>query len=109
MIMKKYLGVIFLSLASTNTFALSVSGKVDMLEVWQSGNVAFTLSTAVSACNAQFILNYSSNGSKNMYSALLAAKISGNTVNVTYSDACGNAENYGGQYNVPTYLYPSGS
>ena len=104
--MPKYLVLLILSLGSENALSGSAQGQVNMLEVWENGNVAFTLMPLVTTCGGQFILNFSSNGSKNMYSALLASKISGKSVSVSYSDVCGPAENYGSQYNIPRYLYP---
>jgi hypothetical protein len=76
-----------------------------MVEVWTSGNVAFTLSPAASGCNGQFVLNASSPGFKNQYAALLAAKSQGSAIKVITS-GCGTADGYGGNYNLPTYLYP---
>lgn len=87
------------------SFAGDSTGKVDMLENWRSGNTAFTLDPAINSCNGQVVLNYSDNGTRNMYSAILAAKISGKTVRVIYEDACGSAEGYGGSYNRPVYIY----
>lgn len=88
------------------SFALNSTGKVNMLEIWRSGNVAFTLTPAAGNCNGQFILNYSDNGSKSMYSTLLAAKMSGKNVRVSYDATCVAPENYGaGNYNQPNYLY----
>ncbi len=91
---------------SSDLLAGTVTGKVNMLEIWENGNVVFTLDTAVTACNGQFVLNFSSNGTKNIYSALLAAKMSEKSVRVIYSDTCGLADNYGQlQYNIPIYVY----
>ncbi len=104
--MKKLLCGCGLFLASFSVSALSVIGKVDMLEVWKTGNVAFTLHTTVSECNGQFVLNYSENGTQKMYAAVLAAKVSGKSISVNYNDSCGVAENYGASpYNIPKYLY----
>lgn len=84
-------------------FAASHTGQVTTLEVWTSGNVAFTLAGAT-PCNGQFILNVSSAGTKNQYAALLAAKQSGKPVRI-YSGSCGPAEGYGGNYALVDYLY----
>ena len=91
-------------LAIRPALAASHIGTVAMLEVWPSGNVAFTLSVTVPTCNQQFVLNVSSLGTKNLYAALLAAKTSGRQVRVDTS-ACGPAEGYGENYNVVSYLY----
>lgn len=101
--MKRILIAILL-LSSTTVSAGNATGKVNMLEVWKTGNVAFRLEPSVTACNTQFIINYSENGAKNMYAAVLAAKVNGKTVTVTYEDSCGLAENYGGEYNIPKYI-----
>lgn len=84
--------------------AAAVVGTVDQLELWRGGNVGFTLSTSVSACNGQFILNASTPGTRNLYTALLSAKLTGTRVDVRYT-GCGAAEGYGGSYNLVDYLY----
>lgn len=84
--------------------AASVVGTVEQLEVWRGGNVAFTLSSSVSACNGQFILNTSAVGTRNIYTALLSAKLTGTRVDVRYS-ACGAAEGYGGNYNLVDFVF----
>ena len=85
-------------------YADNFSGQVAMLEVWRSGNVAFTLATSVPTCNSQFILNASDPGFKNLYAAVLAAKKTGTPIQVSTS-GCGPADNYGASYNIVTYLY----
>jgi len=88
----------------TAAFGANFSGAVTMLEVWPSGNVAFTLAVP-GPCNGQFIVNASSAGAKNMYAALLAAKEAGRTIRVSQT-VCGPADGYGGSYAVVDYLYP---
>src|SRR6185437_13383315 len=96
--------VAFASLTST-AWADDYTGTVSMLEVWASGNVAFQLATSTPTCNGQFILNASSPGFKNLYAAVLAAQSRGAAVKVTTS-GCGPADGYGGNYNLPLYIYP---
>jgi hypothetical protein len=84
--------------------AATYTGLVTMLEIWQSGNVAFILAGAA-PCNGQFIINVSSPGTKNMYAALLAAKQAGKPIRVSQT-ICGAAEGYGGSYALVDYLYP---
>jgi len=89
------------SIASAETF----TGKVVWVETWRNGNVAFRLDSAVSACNQQFILNASAPGAKTQYASVLAAKLSGKSVQVTTS-GCGPADNYNPNvlYNIPEYV-----
>jgi hypothetical protein len=81
-----------------------IQGTVAMLEVWKSGNVAFTLSPSVSTCNGQFILNRSDPGTRNQLATLLTAKATGRTVRV-HSSGCIAADDYGHSYNSVAYLY----
>jgi hypothetical protein len=81
------------------------TGNVLWLEVWSSGNVAFTLTGVTAPCNGQFLINASSPGIKNIYAALLAAKHAGTAVGV-HQSICGPAEGYGGSYALVDYLYP---
>jgi len=92
-------------LATGFASADSYTGTVSMLEVWRNGNVAFTLSTAAGTCNGQFVINKTADGAKNQYAAVLAAKTSGRSVRVETTASCGPAENYGGSYNIPEYIY----
>jgi hypothetical protein len=75
----------FPAAASTHT------GTVSMLEVWPNGNVVFTLNGTTLPCLGQAVVNQSSStggiGAKNIYAALLSAKISGRTVQLSTS-AC---------------------
>lgn len=49
---------IFLNLAAARpATAGDFTGKVEMLEVWDNGNVSVSLSLAITGCNAQVILN----------------------------------------------------
>src|SRR5690349_13682917 len=82
------------------------TGSIDMLEVWKSGNVAFTLTTSTGTCNGQFMINGTTGdpGAKNIYAAVLAAKKTGSPVRV-YTSGCGPADGYGGNYNLVLYLY----
>lgn len=90
------------AIANVSHAATSI-GFVNMLEVWPSGNIAFTISGA-GPCNGQFILNASSPGTKNIYAALLAAKHAKTSVRVEHT-SCGTAEGYGGNYAYVDYLY----
>lgn len=99
--------ILLLCLLSTTTLvhAADFVGKISMVEVWRSGNVAFSLLPAISSCNGQVILNASDPGFKNQFAAVLAAREAGRQVLIrTYS--CGPADNYGGSYNIPEYIYP---
>lgn len=91
---------------ATQTALADYTGTITQLEVWVTGNVAFTLGpSATPPCNGQFILNRSDDGTKNMYAALLAAKKTGTPVSIT-STTCGPAEGYGASnYNLVTYIY----
>ena len=80
-------------------------GAVATLEVWNSGNVSFTLNTSVGTCNGQFVINRSDPGLKNQFAVLMIAKATGKSVRV-YSSACIPAENYGSSYNNVLYIYP---
>ena len=98
-----------LSVASIAHAYVTYSGTVNMLEVWKTGNVAFTLTPAVTAfCGGQFIVNVSAPGARNLIATLLAAKAAGKIVRVTsYVDGngCIGADGYGGAYIDPTYVY----
>ncbi len=45
-------------LCGGSAFAADYTGNVTMLEVWKTGEVAFTLATTVGTCNSQFITSY---------------------------------------------------
>jgi len=79
---------------------LSYSGKVSWLEVWTTGNISFRLQGVSNTCapaNAHtFVVNRSAVGAKNVYAAILAAKLAGVSVTV-WSSGCGPAETFGAQ------------
>jgi len=101
----KLIGSLCLASAAVSAQASDYTGLVSMLEVWRNGNVAFTLNPAIGACNGQVILNKSDPGFKNLYAAIVVAREAGRQVLVR-SYACGAAENYGGNYVIPDYIYP---
>jgi hypothetical protein len=78
---------------------LSYSGKVSWLEVWTTGNISFRLEGVSNTCapaNAHtFVINRSAVGAKNVYAAILAAKLAGVPI-TAWSSGCGPAETYGG-------------
>ena len=92
------------ALLASSAQADDFTGTIDWMEVWRSGNVAFTLAPAITSCNGQVILNLSDPGLKNMFATILAAKEAGHAVRV-HTSGCGAAEGYGGSYNVPLYVY----
>lgn len=103
------LGSVSLAVAPLVCTGVTYTGTVDMLEIWKSGNVAFSLLPAVTGyCNGQFIVNASALGSKNLVATLIAAKTAGKPVRV-YSTAdttgCVAADGYGGTYLEPAYVY----
>jgi hypothetical protein len=102
---KQWLAGLALSLLSGSVFAAQYTGSVSILEVWKSGNVAFSLIPAIPGCNSQVILNASAAGTKNQYAALLAAKTAGTQVSVYVSGTCIQAEGYGGGYHDPLFIY----
>jgi hypothetical protein len=79
---------------------LSYSGKVSWLEVWTTGNISFRLEGVSNTCapanGHTFVINRSAVGAKNVYAAILAAKLTGVAV-TAWSPGCGPAETYGGQ------------
>jgi hypothetical protein len=89
-------------LASASTH----SGTVAMLETWPNGNIVFTLNGVTLPCNGQAVLNVSSVGVRNMYAAVLSAKLSGRPIQVNTS-ACVAAEGYNPSvmYVKVDYLY----
>ena len=93
-----------LALLASLAHGATLTGTVAMLEVWRSGNVAFTVSGVSAPCNGQFILNASDPGFKNLYAAVLAAKKT-NAQLMVATGGCGPADNYGSDYNIVTYLY----
>ena len=95
-----------LSLCGTPALAADYTGNVTMLEVWRTGEVAFTLETSVGTCNSQFIINPSwGDAAKSLYAAVLAAKSKGSPIRVI-TGSCGAADAMpSSSYNVPIYLY----
>jgi hypothetical protein len=86
--------------------AADYTGNINMLEVWRTGEVAFTIAATVGTCNGQFIINPSWNdAAKTLYAAVLAAKSKGVPIRVITS-TCGPADAMpSSSYNVPIYLY----
>jgi hypothetical protein len=106
--MKKTVVLAAVSLSmSMPVLAEQFTGTVSILEVWNNGNVAFSLVTvpAMSRCNNQFIINKDDVGLKNQLAVLLAAKRTGTPVAVYTDGACIAAWNYGGNYNWPQFVY----
>lgn len=101
----KALIAVALLCASVSAKATDYTGVVAMLEVWRNGNIAFSLRPAIGDCNGQVILNKSDPGFKNLYAAIMVAREAGRQVLVR-SYSCGQAENYGGNYVIPDYIYP---
>src|SRR5687767_3285877 len=95
-----------LSLAGVPALAADYTGNINMLEIWRTGEVAFTLATTVGTCNSQFIINPSWNdAAKSLYAAVLAAKSKGAPIRVI-TGSCGPADAMpSSSYNVPVYLY----
>jgi len=83
----------FPAVASTHT------GTVSMLELWPNGNVVFTFNGTTLPCLSQAVVNQSSGGAKNIYAALLSAKLSSRTVQLSTS-GCVPADGYN-----PSVLY----
>lgn len=101
-------GLIASASLSPAAFSAEFVGKVSTLEIWSTGNAAFTLTTAAGYCNSQFIVNVSWPGAKNLIATLLAAKSQDRAVKVySYVDSAGcvGAEGYGGNYIRPDYIY----
>jgi len=100
------LAILFSSMSlSMPALAAQFTGTVSILEVWNNGTVAFSLSPSVNRCNNQFIINVADGGLKNQLAVLLAAKRTGTLVSVYTDGACIEAVGYGGQYNWPQFLY----
>jgi hypothetical protein len=85
--------------------AANHTGQINWIEVWPSGNVAFTMTGVTVPCTLQqFIINKSNEGAKNLYAMLLTAKAMGQSIMVSQS-TCGNADGGGGGYAIVDYLY----
>jgi hypothetical protein len=92
-------------LGAAQSQSASYTGTVNWIEVWPSGNVAFTLTGVTPSCpTPQFIINKSNDGAKNLYAMLLTAKAAGNAIRVSQS-VCGPADGYGASYAIIDYLY----
>ena len=96
--------IVSVLLSATALGTTTPQGKINMLEVWQNGNAAFTLSPPASTCNGMFILNKSDPGMKSQLAVIVTAKASGRPVQVQ-SNGCVAAENYGESFNSVNYLY----
>jgi hypothetical protein len=98
-----------IALTAGPVHAVTFEGRVAMLEVWTSGNVAFTLASVTPGyCNNQFIVNVSFPGAKNLIATLLAAKSQERRIRVMSSvdsAGCTAADSHGGSYIKPDYLY----
>jgi|SRR6185312_11351068 hypothetical protein len=103
----KHMAAVAFGLLSTPAFATTYTGTVTMLEVWENGNIAFTLGTSTPTCNGQFILNASAPGAKNQYAAVLTAKSKGSQITVYASGNCIAADGLtgGSSYNESLYVY----
>jgi hypothetical protein len=85
----------------------SYNATIEIIEVWKIGNVAFRLNGVSSTCgsNNWFVINKSAEGGKNMYAALLAAKLADRPIRVS-SPGCGPADSYNTTpYVLVDYLY----
>jgi hypothetical protein len=101
------LAVAALTVAGQAQAAVSYSGPVGVIEVWAYGNVAFKLSGVSGTCGGAdwFVINKSTDGGKNLYAALLAAKLADKPIRI-YSDGCGPADGFGSApYVQVSYLY----
>jgi hypothetical protein len=67
--------------------------------------VALKLEAANSPCTSKFVINKSDPGFKNIYAALISARLADRLVTV-YAARCIAAEGYGGNYSGFEYLYP---
>ena len=102
----RWIGLALGLVVGTRAGAADYTGTIDMLEVWESGNVAFTLNPApgAGACAQQFVINKNMQGARNLFAAVLAAKKTGTPIRVVTS-GCGPAFEYGSTYNLPLYIY----
>ena len=83
------------------------TGAITTIEIWAEGNVAFRLAGVGGTCatNEWFVINKSTEGGKNLYAALLAAKLADKPIRIN-SSGCGPAEGYGSTpYLQVSYLY----
>jgi len=101
------LAAVALALAGQAQAATSYTGPIGVIEVWAYGNVAFKLSGITGTCGSAdwFVINKSTDGGKNLYAALLAAKLSDKAIRI-YSEGCGPADGFGSTpYVQVSYLY----
>jgi len=85
----------------------SYTGTIEIIEVWKIGNVAFRLNGVSATCGTSnwMVINKSAEGGKNMYAALLAAKLADRPIRV-WSPGCGPADSYNTTpYVQVDYLY----
>ncbi|WP_062567159.1 hypothetical protein [Pseudoalteromonas arabiensis] len=107
--MKRFLFIVFFILFSHNAKAvwISATGKVENMSIYSSTRILVKLENQngapVQACsnNEFFIIpaGYSEDSRDRMYSTLLAAKMAGATVSISYEDV-GNCEPWGVTPNV---------
>jgi hypothetical protein len=63
--------------------SVNFTGKIDWVEVWATGNIAFTMIPAISGtCNGQFIVNASMPGAKALIATVLSSKAQGKQIRV---------------------------
>src|ERR1044071_856749 len=74
---KVWSAVCLVGMLASEAQAGDFTGTIDWMEVWRSGNVALTLTPAITSCNGQVVLNLSDPGLKNMFATILAAKEAG--------------------------------
>jgi hypothetical protein len=92
-------------LCAVQSHAVNHTGQINWIEVWPSGNVAFTMTGVTVSCSLQqFIINKSNDGAKNLYAMLLTAKAMGQSIMVSQS-ICGNADGGGSGYAIVDYMY----
>ena len=102
----RWLAAIALASAS-QAHAAQYAGSISTIEVWAYGNVAFQLSGVSGTCanGDWFVVNKSTEGGKNLYAALLAAKLADKAIRVN-SAGCGPADGFGTTpYLQVNYLY----
>jgi hypothetical protein len=92
-------------LCAAQSQAANHTGQINWIEIWPSGNVAFTMTGVTVPCTLQqFIINKSNDGAKNLYAMLLTAKAMGQSIMVSQS-TCGNADGGGSGYAIVDYMY----
>lgn len=107
---KKSISLLVGAVASLTAISLAqaqapnYTGYVGWLEMWKSGNAAFTLTVGGVPCNGQFIINKSDPGAKSLYAMVMAAKLADRPIRV-YGGTCIAAEGGGVNYAEVLYLY----